>query len=869
MAVSGRISIDASGNLLATAILFFSGFSAPQRVDGLSFPLASDPINVRNQWDLPGRFGSVTIPGACINANSFSRGTFFDDDDDDDDDDDVYSPLLPVDSNAAIPYSHDYSHEHGYDYYGDSHRTSSFGSRRLTSSALSMTSYPPPQVWRYNDLFVGGKPRTARGNRRSNSRPWATPALSMANFMQNGGPGSNSNYGSRSGNHNNGGNNNYNNEGNNYGNNRGNNNYNNDRSDYNNGGNNNHNNRGNNHNNRSNNYNNRGKNYNDNYDNYSGRNRNHEGPHNNDRYRQQPPPGSNGPRGNTRFNTVGGLGTINGANLSRDGRSLQFQNRRDSNNAGRSGRMMDDPYTQFAPDNNSRFESRLPNDNYARGGYRRDSRDGYWKDPNDYNVQNGPSYSNSRENNRYESQSVPSSGFKPIPPGEYVTAPAVSGGPFGYETGRGGSGGGGNVPYDSAYYNNGYDNRGFSHNRDSDDDYYSLNGNVMDNRRRSSGRGAPGANENYFNLDYQDSNRRMDRGGGLFRYRPNYNQRGGNGYDNSNEYYYDDYFDSSGSFYNHEGKRVRRFDPSSDRREGYYNPDSITNDITDPERMVQNQRRRDGRDVKSGATLRRYNPAFDSNQGLYDEAALYGSEVKGSRHYNPTGRSDDMSHRVVPRRRINRQDPPGGWGEANGRDDYSVRPNDRYPEFRDDEYPSDGYDRGLDQFDNRERDGRFTAGDRDRRGDDYYDDYNEYDVDGRSRRGGARRGLGRRDMDSERDYYRSGDYGGPELRGDDTMERFRQGKDVKKNDPYGFETGNTPSNKRRIQRGRDPRMDANRQGGGRQRVGMRRPEEDRQTGRGSTVNGSYNPPLGSRDGRINGSGNRDRGLSLDDLNEML
>mmetsp|Transcript_15003 Transcript_15003/g.41758 ORF Transcript_15003/g.41758 Transcript_15003/m.41758 type:complete len:450 (-) Transcript_15003:13-1362(-) len=449
MAVSGRISIDASGNLLATAILFFSGFSAPERVDGLSFPLASDPINVRNQWDLPGRFGSVTIPGACINANSFSRGTFFDDDDDDD----AYSPLLPVDSNTAIPYSHDYSHEHGYDYYGDSHRTSSFGSRRLISSALSMTSYPPPQVWRYNDLFVGGKPRTARVNRRSNSRPWATPALSMANFMQNGGPGSNSNYGSRSGNHNNGGNNNYNNDGNNYGNNGGNSNYNNDRSDYNNGGNNNHNNRGNNHNNRSNrsnNYNNRGKNYNDNYDNYSGRNRNNEGPHNNDRYRQQPPPGSNGPRGNTRFNTVGGLGTINGANLSRDGRSLQFQNRRDSNNAGRSGRMMDDPYTQFAPDNNSRFESRLPNDNYVRGGYRRDSRDGYWKDPNDYDVQNGPSYSNSRENNRYESQSVPSSGFKPIPPGEYVTAPAVSGGPFGYETGRGGSGGGGNVPYDSA-----------------------------------------------------------------------------------------------------------------------------------------------------------------------------------------------------------------------------------------------------------------------------------------------------------------------------------------------------------------------------------------------------------------------------------
>jgi len=29
------------------------------------------------------------------------------------------------------------------------------------------------------------------------------------------------------------------------------------------------------------------------------------------------------------------------------------------------------------------------------------------------------------------------------------------------------------------------------------------------------------------------------------------------------------------------------------------------------------------------------------------------------------------------------------------------------------------------------------------------------------------------------------------------MERFRQGKDVKKDDPYGFETANTPSSKKR------------------------------------------------------------------------
>eukprot|EP00536_Pseudo-nitzschia_multiseries_P012454 jgi/Psemu1/32147/gm1.32147_g len=948
MSIGIGIGIGTSSNSLlvtaAAAALFLCAFSVPQRVDGLSVPLASDPTNVRNQWDLPGKFGSVTIPGASIRAGSFSssHGTssFFDDHDDnygfDFDFDFSKSPLSPVeDWNAAaahIPYSHEYSHEHGYDYYGG--RSSSLGSRSgsFSGRALSMTSFTPPQVWRYNDnnLFVnGGKPRNAGGNRRSNSRPWATPALSMANYMQNGGPGNARNNGPPAGNYNSNGNynDNYNDN-------------NNNNNGYNNGANSNYN-YNNNPNNRygngGNSYNNDGNNYgggggggggggDEYYDNYNGQNRNHRqgsynnnnNNNNNDRYRPGPPPPSNsgprggGPRGTTRFNTVGGLGSINGANLSRDGRSLQFQNRRDSNTAGRSGRMMDDPFAQFAPDNNSRFgdSSKPPNDNYARGGYRQDSRDGYWKDPNDYNVQNGPSYSNSNSNprdssSRYASSTVPSSGFKPLTHGDYVTAPSVTAGPFGYDSGRGGAGG--NVPYDNAYYNNnnnhhrdydnggggGYKNNNYN-NRDSDDDYYSRNGNVMDNRRRSAGRGAPGANENYFNLDNRDSNRRLDRGGGLLRYRPNYNQRrggsgsGNNGYDNQNpEYYYDDYYDSSGSFYNHEGKRVRRFDPNFDRPEGYYNPDHITDDMTDPERMVQNQRRRDGRDVKSGASLRRYNPEYDSNQGLYDEAALYGSDVKGTRHYTPSGYGDDnMSHRVVPRRKINRREPPpppppgGDWGEAGGsRDQFSMRPPSiRPPEYRDDEYVDDGYDRDRDRFNNnnnnnRERDGRqhMGGGDRDigRRGggggDDYYDDYNDYDVD---RRGGARRGLGRRDMDGERDYYRSGDYGGPKIRRDDSMERFRQGKDVKKSDLYGFETGTTPSSKKRIRTGgKDPRM-----GGGRQRVGMRRPEEDPRNGRGSTVNGSYNnhpPPPGSRGGRMNGSGGRDRGLSLDDLNEMF
>ena len=236
--------------------------------------------------------------------------------------------------------------------------------------------------------------------------------------------------------------------------------------------------------------------------------------------------------------------------------------------------------------------------------------------------------------------------------------------------------------------------------------------------------------------------------------------------------------------------------------------------------------------------------------------------MKGTRQYS-NGYGDDINNRVSPRRRPNTQD--GSWGN---RDQYSIRPNNgQYNDYRDDRFVEDGYDRGPNRFDNRQgnRDERYI----DRRGDDYYDQYDEYDGNGRSRRDSPRRGLGRRDMDGERDYYRGDEYGGPNIRRDDSMERFRQGKDVKKNDPYGFETGNTPSSKKRIRTGRDPRMSNNSQrGNSRQRVGpMQRGREDPRTGRGSTVNGSYNG--GSRNGRINGSGGRDRGLSLDDLNELL
>ena len=778
-------------------------------VNGYSIPLASDPTNVRNQWDLPIVFGGVSMPGSSV-TSPLNYGYY---DDGNDDDDFFLSPLQPVD-----PYSQDFSEDHGHSGYEP------FWNPRSRSRSLSSlaSSSPSPlstgSIWKSNN--IGGKYTNSflrkDSNRRIGSSPFTrgTPALSMANYMQNSGNG-----------------------------NRRNNSYNN--RDYD-----------------SNNYNRGNRDNRDNYD-YDDRNRNrrdNRSSYNNDSDRHGPPRVSQ-PRGTNRFNTVGGVGAVNGSNASRAGRSMQFQNRQDSNTAGRSGRMMDDDsFRSFAPDSGSRFESRRPNDNYAKGGYRQDSRTGHWTDPNsNYNINESPRPTYSSDT-RYSSPRSSSSSFTAVPPGDYVNAPEIRGA-TGYERGMGGAGG--NVPYDNDNYYNNYDYRdNYDYNQDpnnSDNDFYSVNGNIMDNRRGSRGRqrgsGAPGMGQNYFNVDIDNSNRRMDRGGGMMRYRPN-NQRGDGGYyGNGYEYEvggydgYDEYYDSSGSFYNHEGKRVRRFDPYSDRPEGYYNPDHLSNDSTDPDRMIQNQRRRDGRDVQNGAHLRRYDPEWDGRQGLYDEASLYESDVKSSRSY-ANGYGDNMDHRVVGRnRRGNSEDPSvlgGGWGETGGRNRYPMSSTSRFGDYQDGDYIEDGYDRGRARF-NRQ-------GDRDRR--DRYDYDDDYD---RQRRGNTRRGLGRRDMESERDYYRSENYRGPDIRGDDSMERFRQGKDVKKTDLYGFETANTPSSKKRIQRRKSGRSGGN-----------KRPQSDMREGR--TVNGSYNAPSsrGRRGGgRINGSGGRDRGLSLDDLNEML
>jgi len=820
-----------AGTAFAVFVCAISALAAG--VDGYSMPLASDPTNVRNgastQWDLPGLFGRVTIPGASVTDSNSMRYVCYDVDGQD-----IppvfYSPLQPVDA-----YSRDSTDEHG-----DSGYESFWNSGSRSGSSLSLASSPPSplstgRVWRSNNNNKMGKnidsfrmTYNRRSGSRSVTRPWVTPALSMANYMQNGGPGNGNDS---------------------------------NRNTYNNNNNNN---------NRDYNINNR---ENHDYDDRNGNNRGNRGPYDNDNDRLGPPRGGQ-PRGTNRFNTVGGVGSVNGANVSREGRSMQFQNRRDSNTAGRSGRMMDDEsFTSFAPDSNSRFESRRPNDNYSRGGYRQDARTGHWTDPNSNN-NNNPRPTLAAENRYASPPSTPSS-FPPIPQGDYVSAPQVRE-PVGYERGRVGAGG--NVPYDNANYrnsNNNPENRDYyDYNQDpnnSDNDYYSRNGNIMDNRRGSRGdqisSGGPGMDQNYYNVDdrNQNSNQRLDRGGGLMKYRPNNQRADGGYYGNGNEYEvggFDDRYDSSGSLYNSEGKRVRRFDPYSDRSEGYYNPEHLSNDSTDPGRTIQNKRRRDGRDVQNGAHLRRYDPEWDGRQGLYDEASLYGSDVKGTRQY-ASGYGDNMDNRVVARgrRRGSAEYPSvsgGGRGEVGGRDRY---PMSSTRDYREGDHIEDGYDRGQDRF-NRQ------GGDRYRRSDSGREqhEYDDYDVDDRERRGGMRRGLGRRDVESEREYYRSGDHRGPDLRGDDSMERFRQGKDVKKTDLYGVETDNTSSSKKRIQRSKRGRVGGNKQS---------RNGDDMRGGR--SVNGNYNnaPPSSSRNrrrndgGRTNGSVGGDRGLSLDDLNEML
>jgi len=630
----------------------------------------------------------------------------------------------------------------------------------------------------------------------------------------------------------------------------------------------------------------------------------------NDRFQPPSPPGPPaGPRGTNRFNTVGSVGKVSGANLSRDGHSMQDQNRKDSNVAGRGGRMddfaPDSTNTNFPPNRNNNNPS---NDLYSKGGYQQqqDSPRGGWKDngrnklgeqppgqgfvPPSYT----PSYS---RDNRFEED------FDDFGKGD--------GGGFSYAGGRqgrdtaspgaGNFGSTGNFPYDMGTLqpDDDYDERSTNNN-----DFYSRNGNVVDNRssrqRLGSGSGgggtAPGRNQNYYDVGGGgDSDRRMDRGGGLMRYTPNnpvvnnnqgrsrggggvdgynsynvnanaYGGRGG-GYDSNDGDFYDDdvhrngddysndydggggdEYDSSDSFYNNEGKRVRRYDSNWDRPESFYNPDQLSNDDNDPTRQIQNKRRRAGRDVSNGTPLRRYDPEWDAGGGLYDEDALYGGGVKRSRNFTPgygggggsgTGGSsvgggvNQSSRRGSPRsrlpepiqysrnkpapipgRRPPQQDRRYGGGDPYDDDGYGDR--DRDDRGRE-QYQPGGFDEGdaygMDDTDYRRQDDGYSYDDGHGGGDDDY---------GPPRRRKGLIGRRSRDDDDDRFEYYSPQSHGPELRGDDTMERFRQGKDVQKKDLYNMDTSSTASNQKKIK----------------SRTSMSRSRNNNENGRRSSSNNS-------------------------------
>jgi hypothetical protein len=142
----------------------------------------------------------------------------------------------------------------------------------------------------------------------------------------------------------------------------------------------------------------------------------------------------------------------------------------------------------------------------------------------------------------------------------------------------------------------------------------------------------------------------------------------------------------------------------------------------------------------------------------------------------------------------------------------------------------------------------------------------EYDD---SRRRGPRKGLiGRSGRDADREYYDSAAHG-PDLRGDDSMERFRQGTDVQKGDLYSVDVSSTASNKKKIRS--KSNMGSTRRGNSNSNNEQRRrrPSNDIREGP-SSINNPSSSPTSRGGGRRGGNGkNGDRGFSLDDLNEML
>eukprot|EP00529_Nitzschia_sp_RCC80_P012416 CAMPEP_0113514954 /NCGR_PEP_ID=MMETSP0014_2-20120614/40683_1 /TAXON_ID=2857 /ORGANISM="Nitzschia sp." /LENGTH=560 /DNA_ID=CAMNT_0000411483 /DNA_START=402 /DNA_END=2081 /DNA_ORIENTATION=- /assembly_acc=CAM_ASM_000159 len=302
--------------------------------------------------------------------------------------------------------------------------------------------------------------------------------------------------------------------------------------------------------------------------------------------------------------------------------------------------------------------------------------------------------------------------------------------------------------------------------------------------RYSSRSGGGGSANRFYNNDYDDLPRGdMMRGG---------SGRGGIGYDRLyNDYDYDrrgpsvggglaryqnsDYFDSSSSFYNNEGKRVRRFDPYYDQSDSYYDEGSLYDRYkTD---AMNSQRRRYN---SQGGGLRRYDPYFDGRRGdLYDENRLYD---KGSGAYGLSGNFGPREYRL-----------PSG-----DRDFYDQYDYDRYYDDYDRGYGGGGMRGGG--YGYSDRSGRRSSLGSNRRvaGNSMYerDLQTKYIPEGNGREFGRRidtRGGGRgprRGMDG--DYY---DDDEPRFLGrgsevDDTMEDFREGRGVKGRPSYnGMGTG--------------------------------------------------------------------------------
>lgn len=360
-----------------------------------------------------------------------------------------------------------------------------------------------------------------------------------------------------------------------------------------------------------------------------------------------------------------------------------------------------------------------------------------------------------------------------------------------------------------------------------------------------------------------------DRSGGLMRYRPN-----------------EDY-DSSSSFYNLEGKRVRRFDPYYDRPDRFYDQGALY----DRERAMAEGRR--GREYPTGG-LRRYDPYYDGANGLYDEAALYEGKSAGLRQYSfdPYYDEDRFSSSfgggdgVRSRRPMSMTTPYGSGGSAlaltggrrrggmGGRGGGEYNDNvigsglyDRRP-MHEKYYPpsSEREER------NRTRPGAMQSRRR------------AYDDDGRY---GDRESN--RYYDDDRNGYGGGRSGGsgyyPFIKNiDDKMENFREGRGVRKSTYYndnddfrGSYGGGGSSYVSGAGRGgmsgkpitsNDDRYNYVSRGrsvvnGG----GMGRNNEYEYAGmgrRGGTINGSYYPPpVGNPRGPANG------GMSIGDLKDML